>query len=79
MIGSTVTVQVVRQVLSLLHEPSVERSIAEVQKMIVFYKLNPVIQNFMQDFQLTKLTECLYYNVHGLNLQARLHLLNYNK
>ena len=78
-IESTVTAEVVHQLLSLRHEPSVERSVTEVQKVIVFYELNPVIQNFMQDFQLTKLTECLCYNIHGLNLQARLHLLNYNK
>lgn len=73
------TVRVVHQVLSLRHEPSVDRSVTEVQKVIVFYELNPVIQNFMQDFQLTKLTEYLCYYINGLNLQARLHLLNYNK
>lgn len=72
-------VQVVHQVLSLLHEPSVERSVKGVQKVIVFCELNPVIQNFVQDFQLTKLTEGLCYSRHGLNLQACLHLLNYSK
>lgn len=78
-IESTVTVPVVHQVLSLLCEPSVERSVTEVQKAIVFQELNPAFQNFMQDFQLTKLTECLCYNIDHLNLQARLHLLNYSK
>lgn len=55
-IESTVTVQVVRQVLSLLHEPPVERSVTEVRKVTVFYELNPVIWNFLQAFQLTKLS-----------------------
>lgn len=29
--------------------------------MVVFYELNPGIQNFMQDIELAKLTECLCY------------------
>ena len=78
-IESAVSVQVAHQVSALLHEPSVKRRVTEVQTVIVFYELNPVIQNFMQDFQLTKLTECLCYNIHGLKLQARLRFLNYNE
>lgn len=55
----TVTVLVVHQVLSLFHEPSAERSVTEVQKVVVFNEVNPVIENFMQGFQLTKLTMSL--------------------
>lgn len=64
--------------MSLLPEPSVQRSVSEGQKVVVFYELNPVIQNFMQDIQLTKLTGCLCDNTHGQGYQAHWHLLHYN-
>lgn len=62
---SEIIVQVVHQVLSSLPEPSVQRSVSEGQKVVVSYELNPGIQNFMQDIELTKLTEYLCYKGQG--------------